>query len=65
MERAVILCASDKLDTSDFQLNFLDYWTPDTEEEDIGTLDDIEKNAIMNVIKNMKVICPSLPNISE
>ena len=51
MERAVILCASDKLDTSDFQLNFLDYWTPDTEEEDIGTLDDIEKNAIMNVIK--------------
>jgi len=70
IEKAVVLCESDNLQTSDFQLNYLNYWKPEEQEntEDNATLDEIEKNAILNVMKkydgNLTIVAKHL-NISR
>lgn len=70
IEKAVVLCDSSTLQTSDFQLNYLEYWKPEetSEVEDNATLDEIEKNAILNVMKkydgNLTLVAKHL-NISR
>lgn len=50
IEKAVILCENNELQLNDLQLNYLNYWIPENNNEDIAPLDDIEKNAIVNAI---------------
>lgn len=70
IEKAVVLCESNTLQTSDFQLNYLGYWKPEepAESEDNATLDEIERNAILNVMKkydgNLTLVAKHL-NISR
>jgi len=70
IEKAIILCDSDILQTSDFQLNYLEYWKPKkpAEVEENATLDEIERNAILNVMKkydgNLTLVAKHL-NISR
>lgn len=70
IEKAVVLCESKTLQKSDFQLNYLEYWEPEetAKVEDNATLDEIERNAILNVMRkydgNLTLVAKHL-NISR
>lgn len=70
IEKAVVLCDSTTLQKSDFQLNYLELWKPEepAKAEEDATLDEIEKNAILNVMRkydgNLTLVAKHL-NISR
>ncbi|MDD4848185.1 MAG: sigma-54 dependent transcriptional regulator [Bacteroidales bacterium] len=51
VEKAVLLCESNTLQLDDFQLNYLDFWMPKSNNDSVCSLDEMEKNAIVNAMK--------------